>query len=241
MKTMFAVLAALVVSSAAFAQAQIELPELRVGDVWEFQRTDLSSGQVSGRYAIQITGRAGDEYTVTTAREGQTGVLPVALTAQLGRVTSFEGQRSDNGWLSFPLSPGKTWKASDNWKNKNGNFGIDRITYKVVGTEKTTVAAGSFDTVKVVGEGWWNNNGSNNSGQIEIVFWYSPDVKAIVRYERKDYLKNQVDMSSVTELTAASIGREGTRVAYGKDIFPGAATALGKAIEGVTKDGGVPK
>ena len=139
--------------------------------------------------------------------------------------------------MNFPLVAGKTWKASDSWKNRNGNTGWDNITYHVIGSETISVPAGDFEAIKVVGEGWWNNHASKNSGKIEIQFWYSPAVKTIVKYERKDYFRNEVDLNSSTDLTAASVSDGSVVAEYGKDLFPGTAKMLGRPIQSSAKDG----
>jgi hypothetical protein len=60
------------------------------------------------------------------------------------------------------------------------------MAYAIVGTEKVTVPAGTFDTVKVEGDGRWYNTSVNRSDKKTVTLWYAPEAKAMVRFYQQE-------------------------------------------------------
>ena len=59
--------------------------------------------------------------------------------------------------MAFPLTAGKSWTIEyhEDHPNKAHRFEEWKTVYTVVGAEKVTVPAGTFDTIKVEAEGHW--------------------------------------------------------------------------------------
>jgi hypothetical protein len=197
-------LAILATAGSAAVAFAVERPELNVGDNWSYKRVDLNSNQVSGSFLQEITEKAGDGYELRVEGQG-IFVQASALTRNLGRVVEIAGKKSDSNWLDFPLTPGKSWKAKDDWKNQFGSIGYDEIAYTVEGEEEVKVEAGTFKAVKISGSGWWNNSSNNASGSVVVNLWYAPEAKAIVRYQRNNYFKNGTRSNDVIDLVRYSI------------------------------------
>ncbi len=197
--------------ASAHAQSLADRPELSPGDSWSYQRVDLVSKQVASKYTLTIDAKRPNDYAIRIDLEGAAWapILPTTMTQNLGMVTNINGRESDNNLVGFPLMAGKTWSAKALWINPAGRTGWDDISYSVVGVETVTVPAGTFETTKVRGEGWWNNEISRNSGKIELTYWYAPKVKQLVRYERKNWLGSGIDAYWANELTAFKVSKEG--------------------------------
>lgn len=209
MKRSIALLAATSLCSIAEGQTTVDRPELSPGDSWSYQRSDLSTKSVIGRYSTDVVAKTDKGYSIRNTVDGDIANLPQSLSLDLGRITTVEGKESDSRWLDFPLTVGKSWSAKELWRNTRGATGNEEIPYKVEGIEKITVPAGTFEAVKVKGYGQWNNTSSFSSGQVEITYWYALEVKNFVRFDRKNWFKGSIMDNWSTELTVFKVSKEG--------------------------------
>lgn len=145
------------------------------------------------------------------------------------RLRSVDGQEQVvNRPFAFPLTTGKTWSLDYSEANPNRNFTSERFvtTYKVVGIERVTVPAGTFDTIKVEATGRWTatlaeavtgvattrSDGQgvaltnrldrqpvrDATGRIYKAFWYSPVVKRAVKVVEESYNSGGIRSESRT-------------------------------------------
>lgn len=92
------------------------------------------------------------------------------------------------GALKFPMQIGsKSSYEKQPWTNGNGH---DGATCEVKVEEKVTVAAGTFDALRIECAGFWNRviddqPGSNRgrSGKIATTFWYAPVIGRWVKFQ----------------------------------------------------------
>lgn len=97
-----------------------------------------------------------------------------------GRGQSFTG----NQIYVSEYSVGKKWSTRYNGTRPNGNDDTWEIDFKVVGKERITVPAGSFDAFKVEGRGFMFNLGAH----VKITYWIAPDqVKLAIAHELEIY------------------------------------------------------
>jgi hypothetical protein len=171
-----ALFAGLVASAGA-----VERPVLTPGDSWTYKI--VNSGQVAGSVTTEITATTPDGYAIRFLGQGLF-VDVKGLTKDLGNLREVDGKTSDTHWLDFPLTPGKTWKVHDDWKNLQGSIGYDELSYKVIGEEEVKVEAGTFKAIKVSANGNYSNTSSGRSGGVVLNLWYAPEAKAIVKRER---------------------------------------------------------
>ena len=180
----------LVVLQTAASQELAVPPLLSVGERWTYQTYD---GQYDeGAFTIEVVEQSTTGYSLSakdvTAKTPS--FIPSSLTLDLNWVQRGVEDPAAYCWLSFPLVVGRTWSCKTNWTNQKGHHGEDNITWKVVGPERITVKAGTFDTVKIVGEGRWKNNATGNSDLSKIAVWFSPEIRGTARYQRENWPKN---------------------------------------------------
>ncbi len=162
------------------APRRAEPPSLSPGDRWTYQRIDAPTGESRiSRFEI-------------AAVEG-------------GQVRTVKGDRFDREWallstvsdghryepraprLVWPMVPGAETKAAYRIHGDKVNPDwVVEATIRVVGLERVSVPAGSFDTFKVEMSGRYRHkraNGRSGSGTFKNIYWYSPEVKREVLRE----------------------------------------------------------
>lgn len=184
------------VHGTAASQELAARPELVVGEAWTYQVYDGRFDQ--GAFTIEVVEKTTAGYTLASKDVTSKGRIPSSLTSDLNWVVTGPNGPTPSCWLSLPLDVGRTWSCKTDWINDRGQVGEDNITYKVVGNEKVTVKAGTFDAVKIVGEGHWKTGVW--SDQSTITHWYAPQVRARVRYSRENWPKGSTQPQPQMEL-----------------------------------------
>jgi hypothetical protein len=214
-------------ASAVFAQAPVERPELTPGDSWSYTTSDAVNGQVSN-FVREFVERQEKSYVFKSSgtNDQDVSARSTTISFDLNRQRTINGEASDSGWFRFPLVPGKKWQNKELWINARGRNGYDEMNYLVVGNEKIAVPAGTFNTLKITGEGRWNNLDSRNSDMVEIEIWYSPELKAMVKFHKRSWERGRPAYDELTELTGAKVNNGSALVAYGKNVGePGTVAA----------------
>jgi hypothetical protein len=174
-------------------QAAIPAPELKTGDSWVYEQRNAYNSELLQTLnvsvidvsniasTLRITPSPGsEEFTQIINRE----LNPRKNAVVLGRLRDFEPAYDAH---KFPLSVGQTWRSEAS--------SVDPVTKKlltfkiwgdVVSAEKIRVAAGEFDTLKIVrrvypnDEEWWRTG-----TRIRETEWYAPAVRAVVKREER--------------------------------------------------------
>ncbi|WP_206956334.1 hypothetical protein [Trinickia acidisoli] len=189
---------------AADAQQTADTPDVKVGDHWEYKRAGLLGDGGASDFAMTVTAVDSDHIAV----EQSWGKSGDKKTAQYGR--DWSAVSADGGasavFLNFPLTPGKSWDTVESVINSAGNRIERHIHLAVQGVDHVTVPAGTFDAVKIVGEGIWQNMNPAYSGVhagFKVTLWYVPSVKQVVRRETVAYPVRHGSISSSEEELAA--------------------------------------
>jgi hypothetical protein len=168
--------------------ARADVPTLKVGDRWKYERNDRRTGAKEAEFTRTIA-------TVTAARiEGTDNDAKLVLNPDLSAVENGSGTYSgDSRYVSFPMEVGKKWSFKYNFVNKT-NAGQSRwqLDATVVGYEKVKVPAGEFDAFKIEYKGYWNNDRINRNGRITQTSWFAPAARATVKTEYDDTYSNWV-------------------------------------------------
>ena len=167
------------------------------GDSWAYR--------VANGYNREVQGRV--QYRVEKVEADRVTVLVTPDVAALGRPRT-EIYTADGNWLRhplvnhdqaveyefaqpypayvFPLDSGKSWSLRVNATNPaTGRRASVRVDGEVMGTERVTVPAGAFDTIKVkrrIYAGDWE--GPRSETNITETDWYAPALGRVVRSER---------------------------------------------------------
>jgi len=164
----------------------VDKPDIRVGDQWQYQVTDTLTG-IKRNILVDVQ-------TVTENRiytQNATVNVAAAGAPSYGALYVWdrnwnpmrEGSTEYNPFypmLQFPLEPGKKWSGNMVHDVPQGTIRT-QLTAQVAGWEKVTVPAGTFDTIKILATGYWNE--SRADGPIRDTIWYAPAVRNIVRRE----------------------------------------------------------
>jgi hypothetical protein len=159
-KTTMAAMAVMILSGTALAQTA-ERPQTRAGDTWTYRTTKEigPAGWTQTRDEITVTRvTASSVYFTTRAAGSSQPAQDVVSGADWSRVRNVNGKETVvNQPLAFPLAPGKSWTLEyhEDHPNKAHRFEEWKSPYAVIGTEKVTVPAGTFDAIKIEAEGHW--------------------------------------------------------------------------------------
>lgn len=161
--------------------APVQRPELKVGDRWKSEIQDPLTKLI--RSTIEEVVVSVDSTKIGMTFDGQLGtVSPDLTTLDYYRVSY------DNGYqmLRFPLEVGKKWDFKTQWTSKqSGATGRSQFDVEVLSRESITVAAGTFDALKLRAKGYMNAD-RGGTWSITITYWYAPQAKKIVRSEWRD-------------------------------------------------------
>lgn len=154
------------------------LPEVRVGDQWQFVEY----------YTVASTkpNRAWVVASVTpTAIEGTENGEPLRLTRELNVLDSPRHTAWNPGALSFPLEVGKRWSFATEWIFKaKSSKGSAIVHVEVIAYEKVRVPAGEFDAFKLVAKESLSGTSPINSqyaGETTRTYWYAPAARTVVK------------------------------------------------------------
>lgn len=170
-----------------------ERPAIAHGDRWQYQVTDLYTG-IKHHVAMEVQS--------VTENRIYTQNAPVNMTSADSRVQGGAIQVWDRNWnllregntdysspypeMQFPLTHGKKWDNEIRYPFLGGDW-RQQNTGHVVGWEKLTVPAGTFDTIKIEIRGFWNlRHASMNaagSGAVSEVLYYAPLARQFIKRE----------------------------------------------------------
>jgi hypothetical protein len=155
--------------------ADIPAPEtFTVGESWEWRRLDALTKLEDARFVRTLVKTdAGPAFS----EDGKT--TPVAT-----RLTQSGYNPSDKPWRVWPLAVGKRWEFEATWSRPDGVTGSSEQKVEVTAFEEVTVPAGKFMAYKIEHRGYFRNS-NGNTGRQDDTYWYAPDVKADVKFERK--------------------------------------------------------
>jgi hypothetical protein len=88
--------------------------------------------------------------------------------------------------MQFPLANGKKWKSETKYPFNGGDWRQENFGH-VVGWEKLTVPAGTFDVIKIEIRGYWHLQHSNSrmvgGGAFTEALYYAPQVRQFIKRE----------------------------------------------------------
>jgi uncharacterized caspase-like protein len=171
----------------------VEKPDIAVGNQWRYEVTDLFTN-LKKIVALEVQSVTGNRiYT-------QSGPINTALAG--AGVQGSAIQVWDRHWnllrdgdmeysspypeLPFPLTSGRKWNNEVKYPFNGGDWRQQNAGH-VVGWEKLTVPAGTFDAVKIEVRGHWNlahaSTSLSGSGPFTEVLYYAPLVRQFVKRE----------------------------------------------------------
>lgn len=215
MRKIFAIMVA-VLSTVTFADTVVvgprsmssaaERPVTKVGDSWSYQTKDGRTGLVLNENERVVTQVADNQNIILS--KNTNGTVNIIETAEMNVVAQGATRYTPNtGHFVFPLSVGKTWVAKTEYET--GTYrGSQELNVTVVGFEEVKVLAGAFPAFKITLKGYYNSN--VGVGSIDIVRWYAPSVRRIVKEEYKDTYVGGAKINNwfLIEMTAYALAQD---------------------------------
>lgn len=162
-------------------------PDIRVGDQWTYQTTD---GYTSEKRTVAVgVVRVTENYIYTQSAPTSLAALDLSTTGGMLDVWDRNWNQLRQGdleyapyypSLQFPLEPNKNWSGAVSIDVPGSDKLIHQLDARVVGWERVTVPAGTFDAVKITLRG--TIHGSVGGSIVDVV-WYAPAVRQIVKKE----------------------------------------------------------
>ncbi len=171
----------------SFSQERTPAPIYKDGDFWVFRVTQSDRISTDSR-------RLEGDYQISYAAEGLnffylTGTEKTEIdrgTDILKRMVGIDVKNTRYQYLQFPLFVGQKWKREYNvaGTGDRGQYALTQITaeHRLVGIDQFIIAAGTFRAVRI------NSTVVFQSGNIDEVYFYSPQTKSIVKYNYHNYV-----------------------------------------------------
>ncbi|KPK91141.1 MAG: hypothetical protein AMJ94_07770 [Deltaproteobacteria bacterium SM23_61] len=172
-----------------FAQEKVEAPVWNVGDKWVFDREGPMEviGCDAKWYSVRFSeGIFPKDASGVAIFERST--LHIKYLVEKDKREDYRAFRKKI--LNFPLTPGKKWKGEfqRNEVAPLGGVGIAQYqeTFRSLGWEEVKVRAGKFKAFKVEYKFVRTFGMMASSGENKAWYWYSPEVKNLVKckYEK---------------------------------------------------------
>jgi hypothetical protein len=175
--------------------ASIPAPDIQVGDSWTYDSIDgyknVREFTIESRAAEVGADRIVFEWKRTDERASGSWIVNRDLDWIERRSTS--GSNVADPFypsLSFPLSVGKKWSQKVKFvaRYEQEKTVEADLEGRVIGWEKVTVPAGTFDALKIEVSGPYKGYSGNFNwkGLMRDVIWYAPEVKRPVRTQYED-------------------------------------------------------
>jgi hypothetical protein len=185
------------------------------GDTWAYRVINAYNGEVRGSVQYRVEKTDADRIAVAMSAD------PVTLGLPRTEIYTADGRWVRHTLTShdqpveyefaqpypaydFPLDSGKSWsKRVQATNSANGRRANVRVDGDVLGTERVSVPAGAFDTIKIRRRIYGGDfDGSRSETNIVETEWYAPALKRAVRLERNSGYMDQArcadEMSACT-------------------------------------------
>ncbi len=178
---------ALLISFNVFAQAVTPTPKIAEQEVWVYEKIDGRRDTLEDRCSETVTGVSATQMTFRVKCEK--GAEYDAVYTLEGNFVSGDGRKHSTYLpsLHFPLGVTSSWNEKYQLV-KDGVTIFGNLDVKVVGFEKVTVPAGTFDAFKLEYKGYYSRSDYPGfSGFMKQTYWYAPALKRLIKtvYEDK--------------------------------------------------------
>jgi len=201
-------LVCLALSAGAACAADIDRPDVHVGDRWNWQHTNVLANESDFTLIEDVVEVGDSEIRARVRTKGKAGSNIATYTREWNPVdVVFARYQPDLRSYAFPLHVGAKWEGSaDKLLFSNGKHGRFNLAGEVQALEKVTVPAGTFEAYKVslVLEATSTDEDANVGHTTEL-FWYAPSVRRYVKLENTFSRDGRVRSQDRYELTEFSL------------------------------------
>src|SRR5262245_32825772 len=203
-------LAAQVFLAGHCAAQAVDPGPVRVGDRWSYDIKDTLTGDL--RNAVTIVAAEINEKEITTRvtvrGKDRDRSMTIVFDPDWARIDDgiWKNRPSDLLGIKKPLQVGKQWRAEGSSTNLQTGVALQTSGLaKVVGQEKITTPAGTFDTFRVeLTVRQINTKDQTKSTTLTVVNWYAPAINRWVRKNTEVRFDGRLRDSFTDELTEYS-------------------------------------
>jgi hypothetical protein len=175
------------------------------GDRWVYEVTDEVTGDIKQTTTIVVLDVSEKEINTRWSARGAAGARQVVFDRNWSRIDDavWKYTPSDGTGIKLPLRLGKDWRFEGKGTHfQNGTAFSITGQSKVVGSEKLTTSAGTFDTFKIeTNMRQINANDQTKGSTVTSTLWYAPSINRWVRKTYKLQVEGRLRESQTEELT----------------------------------------
>jgi hypothetical protein len=191
-------------SHTALAEPVASIPDVHVGDVWQYQISDGFTNEVLRSPTRKIVAITDTEITAEITFKGMPRQSPTLYFFTREENLKDNGTKVDKPFFpefKFPMSLGDSWskefETTDIYSRSYKSF----LKAKVTAYEKVQVPAGEFDAYRIDCQIDMTDLGENSRTMHDtLTVWYAPKVNSFIRREFTRVSEGRVRMKDTTEL-----------------------------------------
>jgi hypothetical protein len=187
------------------APAQVaDIAGVLPGDRWVYEVTDEVTGDIKQTTTVVVLDVSEKEINTRVSIRGA-NPRQIVFDRGWSRIddSSWKFTPSDGTGIKMPLQVGRDWRFDSKATSfQSGTAMSVNGQSKVVGAEKLTTSAGTFDTYKIETTARQiNANDQTKSSTLTATLWYAPSVNRWVRKTYKLQVEGRLRESQTEELT----------------------------------------
>jgi hypothetical protein len=181
-----------------------DLADVLPGDRWVYEVKDEITGDLKSTTTVVVLDVSEKEINTRISVRGGARPFQTVFDRSWNRIDDgiWKFRPSDGTGVQTPLQVGKEWRFENNATHTNGTALSTTGQSKVVGEEKITTSAGTFDTFKIeIRMRHVNSNDQTKASTVNATLWYAPTVNRWVRKTTKTQVEGRLRDSHTEELT----------------------------------------
>ena len=173
------------------------------GDRWVYEVKDEITGDLKRTTTVVVLNVSEKEINTRMSVRGAARPFETVFDRNWNRIDDgiWKFRPSDGAGVQTPLQVGKEWRFENKSTHANGTALSTTGQSKVVGEEKVTTSAGTFETFKIeIRMRHVNANDQTKASTVNATLWYAPTVNRWVRRTNETRIEGRVRDSHTEEL-----------------------------------------
>jgi len=173
------------------------------GDRWVYEVKDEITGDLKRTTTVVVLDVSEKEINTRMSVRGAARPFETVFDRNWNRIDDgiWKFRPSDGAGVQTPLQVGKEWRFENKSTHANGTALSTTGQSKVVGEEKVTTSAGTFETFKIeIRMRHVNANDQTKASTVNATLWYAPTVNRWVRRTNETRIEGRVRDSHTEEL-----------------------------------------
>jgi hypothetical protein len=194
-------------SGYAWAETQVEAPDIHVGDSWHYRTVDGFTNETTLEFTHRVVEVNEHEIVIQLQNKNAKGTELRYYNRDWNSLdvgnTKFDPYYPA---FKFPMGVGVNWRQEFRSTTTSGQSNSAFMNGKTLAFEKVTVPAGVFDAYRIESDIESHSTDANaNSSKGHKTTWYAPAIKNYIRSEVTVSSEGRVRSKSVNELVEYSL------------------------------------